>query len=338
MRIAKHATTITSLLIIFTIFSLFCLGCTKQETQTYTGPPTKITIGIAKGESASIVIVADQLGYFKKQGLDVNLQIFDSGVAATAALNEGKVDIAAPADFVFTSNMHDHQDLRIIAAINKINSIELIASTNKGIATPADLKGKRIAVTKTSIAEYFLGKYLNSNRLKLADITMVNMTPPMMEKEISAGSIDAAIVWSPVAQRIKQAMAGAAVAWPVQAESPWHLVLVTRDGFAKKESVALVRLMNALLLAEKSIASDPASAQRELSKRLGLPEKYFADVWHQNQFKVFLDRSLLLTLEEESRWLHKSQGLSDVEQHNFLPFLYLDALKAARAEAVTIIH
>lgn len=320
-------------------FVFFSLGCTKQDTApSYSGPATKMTIGIAKGESATIVIVADQLGYLKKLGLDVTLQVFDSGVAATKALIEGKIDISAPADFVFTSNMHNNSDLRIIAAINKINSIELIARPDSGISKPADLKGKRIAVTRTSIAEYFLGKFLNNNRLKPSDVNMIDMTPTMMEKEITAGSIDAAIAWNPIAQLIKQKLGGTALAWPAQSESPWHLVLVARDGFIKKESAALVRLMKALVLAEQSVVADPVSAQKELSKRFGIPEKYFTEVWKENQFKVTLDRSLLLTLEEESRWLHRTQGLPDTEMHNFIHFLYLDALKGAKAEAVTIIN
>lgn len=315
---------------------LLC-GCSKQESLTYTGPPTKMTIGVAKGETATLLFGAERLGYFKQQGLDVVLKVFDSGVAAVEALHERRVDLAAPAGYVIVSNIGEHPHLRIVATINKIDTVEMIARKDRGIKSPADLKGKRIAVTQNSIAEFFLGKYLNANRMNMNDISMVNMTPAMMEKEISSDKIDAAIAWSPRAQAIKEVLGDKAISWPAQSESKYHLVLATRDDFINKEPAAMVRLIKALVMSEAAIAADPAAAQRDLAARFSIPEKYFATVWGQNEFKVSLDRSLLLELEEQSRFRQKTVGGTQ-SQPNYLQYLYLDALKAARPESVTIIH
>src|SRR5450631_560015 len=219
--------TITALLLSITVLALLCQGCTRQETTTYSGPPTKVIIGIFKGENSAVAYLADQAGYFRQMGLEVELREVSSGVAAMAELNEGRADIALSAEFVFVSNIDKHPDLRIAASLNRISSVYLVARKDRGISNPADLKGKRIAVVSTSIGEYFLGKFLNSNRLRLDEITIVNMTPPMMEKEIVAGSIDAAIVWNPVSWRLRESLGSQAICWPAQSESAWHLVLVT---------------------------------------------------------------------------------------------------------------
>lgn len=319
-------------------FVLICHGCTKQEAPSYSGPPTKMIIGAPKGESVTVLYALEQLGICKKMGIDFELREFDSGVAAMTALNQGHIDLAAASDFVFASNIDKNPDLRIVAGINRSNNTFIIAQKNRGINKPADLKGKKIAVTLTSIGDYFLGKYLSSNRLKPEDVTMVNMTPSMMEKEIVTGNIDAAIAWDPVARRMRDILGPNANIWPAQAESPYHMVLVARDSFIKKESAAMLRLMKSLVLAEKSIETDPAAVQRYLSKRIGMPEKYFSDIWGDNQFKLFLDRSLLLTLEEESRWIIKTRGMVETSQPNYLKYLYLDALKTVRPESVTIIN
>jgi len=329
--------TFIHLIITIAIFSLLLLGCTRQDTPSYNGPPTKISIGIFKAESAAVVYVADQSGYFKQMGLDVEMHELSSGVEAMAELNEGRVDMALPAEFVFAANIDKHPDLRILASLNRINSVHMVARKDRGIIKPADLKGKRIAVTLTSVGEYFLGKFLNSNRLLLDEVTIVNMPPPIMEKEIGIGSIDAAIVWDPVAWRLRESLGSNAVSWPAQSETPWNLVLVARDSLIKKEPAAMVRLMKALIMAENSIGKDPAATQQNLTKRIGVSERYLADVWGDNQFRVSLERSLMLMLEEETHWIQSTQG-SVQKLPNYIRYIHFDALKTARPESVSIIH
>jgi len=247
---------ISRVVVIMTIV-LVCLGCARQEAPSYSGAPAKMTIGVPRVENAAVVYAADHLGYLGKMGIVVELQEFDSGVAAVTALNEGRVDLAVAADFVFASNIGRHPNLRIIAAINSVKNTYMVVRKDRGIHAPGDLKGKRIAVTRTSIGEYFLGKFLNYNRLRLEDVTIVNMTPTMMEQEIAADTIDAAIAWDPVARRLRERLGSNAESWPAQAETPYHMTLITRDSFIKKESAAMVRLMKALIMAEKAIETEP---------------------------------------------------------------------------------
>lgn len=330
--------TFLHLVFLLTVFSLLLPGCARQETPSYSGPPTKITIGIYKGESTAILYAADHLGYLSQMGIAAELQEFDSGAAAVAALNEGRVDLATASDFVFVSNIQKHKDLRIVTTINKEYSVYIVARNDKGISKPDDLNKKRIAVKKTSIGEYYLGKYLSSKRMALSDVTTVNMEPAMMEKEITVGGIDAAIIWNPVARRMRNSLGSHAVYWPAQTESNWHMLLIAQESFLNKESVAMSRLMKALIMAEKSIETDPAAIQRYLSKRLGMPEKYFAEIWADNLFKVSLGRSLMLSLEEQSRWIGSSQGVALMRQPNFLNYLDFKPLETVRPESVTIIH
>lgn len=320
------------------IYTFLLYGCTKQETPIYSGPPTKIVIGIYKGELTSLVYMAEHLGYFKQMGLDVELHDFESGAAALGALNEGKADLSTAADFVFASNIIKHPNLRIIAAINSANNVYIIARKDRGISNAADLKGKRIAVTFTTPSAYFLGKELNRSRLKAEDVTVVNVPPTIMEKGMMDGIYDAAIVWNPVAHRIKDNLGANAVSWNAQSENIFHMTLIGSDSFIKKESAAMVRLMRALKLAEVAIAEEPIKAQQFISKRIGMPEKYLTDVWGEYKFRVYLDRSLLLALEDQSRWIRKVQGGSEVLQPNYLDFLYFEALKSVHPESVTIIN
>ncbi|MBL0224506.1 MAG: NrtA/SsuA/CpmA family ABC transporter substrate-binding protein [Geobacteraceae bacterium] len=329
---------IRSLLFFITIAALFCQGCTKRETPSYSGPPTKMVIGIYRGELTTVLYMAEQLGYLKQMGIDAELRDFESGAAAVAALNDGRVDLATGADFVFAANIGKHPDLRMVAAINSANSIYLVARRDRGILKPADLKGKRVAVTLTTPGEYFLGKQLSYLRLKQDDVTMVNMTPTTAEKEMAAGSVDAAIFWNPVARRIRESLGANGVSWSAQSESPFHMLLISRDSFIKKEAPAMLRLMKALIMAEKAIEADPAAAKRHIARRIGMPESYLAEVWGDNRFRTSLDRSLILALEEQSRWIARSPGADNRRLPNYLDYIHFGALESVDPGSVTIIH
>jgi len=326
------------LLFCITYSALFILGCTTQQTPSHSGPPTKMIIGIYRGELTTVLYMAEQSGYLKQMGIDAELRDFESGAAAVAALNEGRVDLATGADFVFASNIARHPDLRAVASINSADNVQIVARRDRGIHKITDIKGKRIAVTLTTPGEYFLGKQLSYLRLKQDDVTMVNMPPTTAEKEMAAGSVDAAIFWNPVARRIRESLGSNGTSWPAQAGSRFHMLLISRDSFIKKEAPAMVRLMKALHMAEKAIESDPAAARRHIAKRIGMPEAYLADVWGDNRFRVSLDRSLLLALEDESRWITRSQGTAGQKPLNYLDYIYFEALESTHPDSVTIIH
>ncbi len=339
MKNISTARAFIQLFFLMAIVPCILYGCSKPEAPLYKGPPTKMTVGVFPSDSNALLFVADYRGYFKQMGLDVALREFDSGVPAVAALNEGLVDLATAADFVFVTNISKHPEMRIMASINMTNNIYIVARKDRGIAQPKDLKGKRIAVTKGSNPEFFLRKYLHVNRLQLKDITMVHNVPQsMMTDAIVAGTIDAAVIPNQISRRMQEKLGDSVVKWPIQGNNTWQMLLMLHDGFAKKEAAALVRFMKALIMAEQAIAENPAEVQLYLSKRFKMPEKYFADVWGDNQFRVSLERSLMLTLEEESRWNQKSQGATDILTPNYLDYLYMTALEAARPESVTIIH
>ncbi|NVD75057.1 nitrate ABC transporter substrate-binding protein, partial [Duganella sp. BJB1802] len=60
--------------------------------------------------------------------------------------------------------------------------------------------------------------------------------------------------------------------------------------------------------------------------------------WPAHHFGLELDQSLLLVLEDQSRWAIKA-GLTGARAvPNFLDYIYLDGLKAVSPSEVTIIY
>ncbi len=81
---------------IIVVIGISAGGCQKKP-EKYTGPVEKITLAAYAGETAALVYVAEDQGYFEENGLDVTIKDYESGKAAADALIEGEVDIATSA-------------------------------------------------------------------------------------------------------------------------------------------------------------------------------------------------------------------------------------------------
>src|SRR3984957_9375234 len=77
------------------------------SAQTAPAPsPATIRLGVITVEAAAEAFYALDMGFFKKQGLDVDLQIMQNGAAIAAAVTGGSLD-AGFAATVSISNAHE---------------------------------------------------------------------------------------------------------------------------------------------------------------------------------------------------------------------------------------
>jgi NitT/TauT family transport system substrate-binding protein len=166
------------------------LWLSQERPQKYTGLPEKITLAVSEYLVSTLVYLAEDRGYFEKNGLEVTVKNYKSGKAACDALIAGEADISTSADFVFVSNSFKHRDLRAFGTVATAQAKELVARKDKGITTIKDLIGKKIGVTKKSGAEFLLGVFLALNAITYEDIEIVYLTPPEIPKAILNGAID----------------------------------------------------------------------------------------------------------------------------------------------------
>ena len=111
----------------------------KAGEPKYTGPVEKITLAAYAGATGALVYVAEDQGYFEKNGLDVTIKGYESGKAAADTVIAGEADISTSAGFVFVSNSFDHTDLRVFGTVATFETKELVARKDKGITTDSVL-------------------------------------------------------------------------------------------------------------------------------------------------------------------------------------------------------
>lgn len=122
--------------------------------------------------------VAEQLGYFKAEGLDLKIVDFAGGSQALRALVGGSADVVSGA-FEHTVNMQAKgQRLRAVALMGRAPQIVLGVNpkTMPNFKTVADLKGKRIGVTAPGSSTNVMANFVLAKAgLKPSDVSIVGV-------------------------------------------------------------------------------------------------------------------------------------------------------------------
>jgi len=131
-------------------------------------------------------------------GISVEWKEFQSGPPMLEALNVGSIDIGrtgdAPPVFAQAANA---PLLYIGGSAPKDRSSGILVPANSAIQTLADLRGKKIAFTKGSSANYLLAKALKSAGIKWTEIQPANLTPADARAAFQQGNVDAWVIWDP---------------------------------------------------------------------------------------------------------------------------------------------
>lgn len=159
----------------------------------------KIRIGMgALSPTNSAIWVAEERGFFKKHGLDVEA-IFIGGGAARGinALLAGDIQFASASGGPVISSMLKGSDVTMIAALNNKGVHRLMVRPD--IDTPEALKGKRIAITAFGTASHtVLTLLLNHWNLRQEDLNVLQIgSSPTMLVSLQKKIVDGAVLTDP---------------------------------------------------------------------------------------------------------------------------------------------
>ena len=126
-------------------------GSNKQNLQP-------ITIGLMPDTDSVPFIIAQEKGYFKEEGLEVNLQQYKSAMDRDSALQSGNLDGAVSDILAVAFAKSGGFDVKVTSFTD--GSYKLIASKDSGIQDVKGLAGKDVSVSRNTIIEYVTDQIL----------------------------------------------------------------------------------------------------------------------------------------------------------------------------------
>jgi NitT/TauT family transport system substrate-binding protein len=191
---------------------LFLLGYLTFNGSLFAQTVEKQKVSIAVGGKNLLyylpLTIAEQLGYFKDEGLQVEISDFAGGAKALQALVGGSADVVSGA-YEHTINMQS-KGQHITAFVLQARAPQIVfATSNKTMPnykSIADLKGKKIGVTAPGSSTNMMANFvLAKGGLKPTDVSFIGVgTAAGALSALRSGQIDAISNLDPVITMLQQ--------------------------------------------------------------------------------------------------------------------------------------
>jgi NitT/TauT family transport system substrate-binding protein len=219
----------------------------------------KAKVGVLRLSSSAPVFIAQDKGYFRDAGLDIELKFFDAAQPIAVAVTSGDIDFGITAFTAGLYNLAGKGALKVIGGMSREKAgyplIGYFASNNAyaaGLKTPKDLAGKRIAVTQVgSSFHYSLGLLADKYGLKLSDMKVLPLQSLSNAAAALKGeTVDAALLPASTARKLMDENGAKLLGW-VGDETPWQLGAVFASPKTLTNKPLVTKLLAALARADR---------------------------------------------------------------------------------------
>jgi NitT/TauT family transport system substrate-binding protein len=222
-------------------------------------PPVKVSVGLLASTTDSGIFVGQAHGYFQQEGIELDLQHFQTLVDMVAPVSNGQLDVAAGALAAGLYNAAARNiGVRIVADKGQDPShdwdfsalvIRKALVDSGQVKDYADLKGLKLVTSgRGNSPEVSLATALKKGGLTLQDVNYSQMGFPDMVTSLATGAIDGGIMIEPFISRVLSD--GTGVRWKgnvdIMGGDQQVAVIVYSAQFAGKQDVAQ-RWMNAYI-------------------------------------------------------------------------------------------
>jgi ABC-type nitrate/sulfonate/bicarbonate transport system substrate-binding protein len=330
---------IPALIVIAALFAgaIIFLLIFHDSRPSFSGTPEPIVIGSPALETSALIYIADDQHYFENNGLLVTYKVYDSGGATFAGLLRNEVDIAMASEFVIATGIIRGENITGLATTDKFQNMFLVGEPDNEISGVPKVKGKTIGIPRGTIADFYLGRYLNLHGYELTDVNLTDVRPSSSSGFLANRTFDAVVTWHPYVDMIPANPGRNLTVLPIQSGQDTFWIAVTREEWVRSHPEMVNRFLKAVAQAETYSQTHPLEAQEIVRKRLGYDRSYLERIWTDNRFSLSLDQSLVTAMEDEARWMIANNLTNETSVPDFRRYIYTKSLEEIKPGSVRII-
>ncbi len=285
--------------------------------------------------------LADNMGMWKKAGLDMEFVQFQTGLELFQAMSGGSIDVLTTGAVVSNFPAHGQGKVFLINDI-EFATAQLWVHPEAGIKTIADLKGKKISTTTGTTAHVFLDNALRANGMKPSDVQIVNQRMQDAVTAFISGAVPAVALWVPFNVAVKKRVPTAKMLVDASAYYPKAAIVdgwAARNDFFDSRKDVLKKIIQVWAEANDYMLNNTDKAmdilQKNYYKNVSLPElkdQFKAEkVFSSKEWaKLYADGTVTGWLQKVSDFFVNFAHIPNAvpASQYFDPKLYLEVIKA----------
>jgi len=256
-------------------------------------------VGVRDAQISSQQIIADKLGYFKEEGLNVTSQLIESGPDIGPMVAGGSAPVSIQTNFMDIILKSTDIPVKIIAPLAQIAGTQAVVGSSKlELNSAKDLEGKTIGIPSGADVVIAINNMAEELGVDASKIKYVNLAPSDAVVALEKGYIDAIAAWEPFITKAIQG-GGKFLFSGTQSELPdkqsavnWmsgHTSIQVTDDFLAKNPNTLKAILRSLKKATDYINDNREEAIKILAPELHLTEAELTEIMSRNVYSMEVD-------------------------------------------------
>lgn len=192
----KKSTIFTCFMLLIAATGLTIVGCQGCSNSNSDSGRKKFRVATLVWVGYAPLYLAKEKGFFRDEGIEVELLKIDDTAARRSALLGGSVDGSVDIVDSFTIAAAAGISAKVVLKLDDSVGGDGIV-VRKEINSIKDLKGKKIAYPRGLPSHFFLIALLDEAGMTIDDIDTVPMEAGLAGAAFISGSVDAAVTWEP---------------------------------------------------------------------------------------------------------------------------------------------
>ena len=351
----KLITAVLTATMILTVFS----GCVEQETpvkeektetkeETETKEKTKKNVGsdiLNKTDHLNIALqpipgylpmtVLQDKGWLEEalaeagfENVEVTFTEFESGPSENQAFNYGSIDVAVMGNVpTITGAAANGHRVIIGVAYNGEKTEAVLVSSNSGISSVQELKGKRIGLVKGSIAEDYLARLSKKEGIGQEDATLIDTELSQQLDALSSGKVDAIATWQPNIAKAEAQGVGRVLVDATGVYKCENLMSANKEYADLNPDIVRIFLEQYKRACEE-VSKNLDKYASEYASKYGLSADIVLSTLEDMNFQVVINEDDIEDFQHTADWLYVSGALSEeLDIHDIVDTSFVDTLK-----------
>ena len=253
------------------------------------------------------IFVVKQKGWLedelKAKGVAVKWTSFQSGPPENESFAAGEQDVGVMGDSPAIIARSAGRDTRVVGiSATGPRMLAVVVPAGSKIQSPAELKGKRVAVVKGSYAHHLLALVLEGAHLGFGDVELVNLTHADIGAALQKGDIDAGAIWEPLLTRL-EGEGSVRVLQDGTGIKKGALVIIATNAFAAKNPELVRAFLRSYRRGHEFIQAHPEEAAELISREVKLTPQQLGKVIAKADFDPALHPDDIQELKRSEQFM-----------------------------------